>query len=60
VVQSSRVRSGVTRRNVEIDDDQLGFVVSGELSPQKARVLLMLGLTKTSEVKGLQHYFNEY
>jgi L-asparaginase len=38
----------------------LGFVVSGGLSPQKARVLLMLGLTKTSEVKGLQHYFNEY
>jgi hypothetical protein len=37
----------------------LGFVVSGRLSPQKA-VLLKLGLTKTSEVKGLQHYFNEY
>ena len=59
VVRSSRVRSGVTRRNVDIDDDQLGFVVSGELSPQKAG-LLKLGLTKRSEVKGLQHYFNEY
>jgi L-asparaginase/Glu-tRNA(Gln) amidotransferase subunit D len=35
-------------------------LVSGELSPQKARVLLMLGLTKTSEIKGLQHYFNDY
>jgi L-asparaginase len=60
VVRSSRVGSGVTRRNVEIDDDKLGFVVSGELSPQKARVLLMLGLTKTSEVKGMQRYFYEY
>jgi len=31
-----------------------------ELSPQKARILLMLGLTKTSDVKQLQRYFNEY
>lgn len=60
VVRSSRVGSGITRRNVEISDDRLGFVVSEELSPQKARVLLMLGLTKTSDVKGLQRYFYEY
>ena len=31
-----------------------------ELSAQKARILLMLGLTKTSDVKKLQEYFNEY
>jgi L-asparaginase len=31
-----------------------------ELNPQKARILLMLGLSKTSEVKKLQEYFNQY
>lgn len=60
VVRSSRVGSGVTRRNVGIDDDRRGFVVSGELNPQKARVLLMLGLTRTSNVRTLQGYFWAY
>ena len=60
IVRSSRVGSGPTRRNVEINDDQLGFVVSGELNPQKARVLLMLGLARTTDPKKLQQYFYEY
>jgi L-asparaginase len=47
-------------RNVEINDDKLGFIAGMELSPQKARILLILGLTKTSDVKQLQKYFNEY
>jgi L-asparaginase len=60
VVRCSRVGSGVVDRNVEVNDDKLGFIAGMELSPQKARILLMLGLTKTSDVKKLQQYFNEY
>lgn len=60
VVRSTRVASGVTRRNVEVDDDRMGFVAAEELNPQKARILLMLGLTKTTDLKRLQRYFEEY
>ncbi len=42
VVRSTRVRSGFVTRNVEVDDDKNGFVVSEDLSPQKARVLTQL------------------
>ena len=60
VVRCSRTGSGLVDRNVEINDDKLGFIAGMELSPQKARILLMLGLTKTSDVRQLQKYFNEY
>ena len=49
VVRSSRVGSGVVDRNVEVDDDKLGFIAGMELNAQKARILLMLGLMKTNE-----------
>ncbi|NIB38456.1 asparaginase [Pseudomaricurvus alkylphenolicus] len=57
VVRSSRVGSGRVIRNAEVDDDLLDFVVSGDLSPQKARVLLMLMLTKTDSAKEIQLRF---
>jgi len=60
VVRSSRTNSGITDRNVELNDDELGTIASMELNPQKARVLLMLGLTKTGDAKKLQEYFYEY
>jgi L-asparaginase len=47
-------------RNVEVDDDKLGFIASMELNPQKARVLLMLGLMKTSDTNKLQELFMQY
>jgi L-asparaginase len=47
VVRSSRTNAGITDRNVELNDDEMGSIASMELNPQKARVLLMLGLTKT-------------
>ena len=49
VVRSSRTGGGVVERNIEIDDDAAGFVAADELNPQKARVLLMLGLTRTRD-----------
>jgi L-asparaginase len=60
VVRSSRVGSGVVDRNVEVDDDKLGFIAGMELNAQKARILLMLGLMKTNDPKKLQEVFVEY
>lgn len=60
VVRCSRTGSGVVDRNVEVNDDKLGFIAGMELSAQKARILLMLGLTRTSDVKELQKYFYQY
>ena len=60
VVRSSRTGGGVVERNIEIDDDKLGLIVADELNPQKARVLLMLGLTRTRDVRALQEMFFAY
>jgi L-asparaginase len=60
VVRSARVGSGLVVRNVEVDDDKLGFIAGMELSPQKARILLMLGLMKTNDPKKLQEMFVKY
>jgi L-asparaginase len=60
VVRASRVGSGIVYRNNEVNDDQLGLVASGELSPGKARVLLQLALTKTKDPAQIQQMFNEY
>jgi L-asparaginase len=60
VVRSSRVGSGTVARNVELDDDKLGFVAAMELNPSKARVLLQMALTKTKDIAQIQKYFDEY
>jgi len=60
VVRCSRTGSGVVDRNVEVNDDKLGFIAGMELNAQKARILLMLGLTRTSDPKKLQEYFYTY
>jgi L-asparaginase len=60
IVRSSRVGQGIVARNGEADDDKLDFVVSDTLNAQKARILLMLALTKTSDTKEIQKMFWEY
>jgi len=60
VVRSTRVSSGTVGRNLEIDDDDLGTVVSGELNPAKSRALLKLVLMKTADPAKVQDYFNRY
>jgi len=60
VVRSSRVPSGVTGRNVEANDDELGTVASGTLNPAKARVLLKLALLETSDAAKIQALFDRY
>ena len=60
IVRSSRVPTGPTTLAAEIDDSKYGFIASQELNPQKARILLMLALTKTKDYKTIQTYFNHY
>jgi L-asparaginase len=62
VVRSSRVYSGaVTVADVgDFDDEKLGTIVSDNLNPQKARILLMLALTITNDKKKIQELFFNY
>lgn len=52
VVVSSRVVAGCVA--VSDSDEKLGFISAEDLNPQKARVLLILALTKTSDPKKIQ------
>ncbi|MBT0754256.1 type II asparaginase [Campylobacter upsaliensis] len=58
VAVSSRVVAG--RVAVSEADNKLGFISAEDLNPQKARVLLMLALTKTNDPKKIQEYFLKY
>jgi L-asparaginase len=60
VVRSSRVVTGTVGRNVEVNDDELGFVASDELNPQKARILLSLALLKPRSTQDIQKLFYSY
>jgi L-asparaginase len=60
VVRSSRVATGSVGRNVELDDDKLGFVASDELNPQKARILLSLALLKGHDAAAAQKLYYAY
>lgn len=57
IVRSSRVGSGHVLRNAEVNDDKWDFVVADDLSPQKARILLMLALSKTNNTNQIQQWF---
>ena len=59
-MRSTRVGDGIVRRNIEVDDDKLGTVASKELNPAKARVLLKLALTQTTDPKKVQEFFDRY
>ena len=60
VVRSSRVATGNVGRNVEVNDDELGFIASDELNPQKARILLSLALLKQRSKGEIQNLFTTY
>jgi L-asparaginase len=60
IVRSSRVATGKVGRNVEIDDDRMRFLVSDELNPPKARILLMLALLKKRSLDEIQRLFYDY
>jgi L-asparaginase len=60
VVRSSRVPTGSVGRNVEVKDDELGFIASDELNPQKARILLALALLGERKPQAIQNLFSTY
>jgi L-asparaginase len=60
VVRSSRVPTGSVGRNVEVNDDEGGFIASDELNPQKARILLSLALLKQHTKDEIQRLFTTY
>nr|WP_245692824.1 hypothetical protein [Sporomusa acidovorans] len=60
IVRSARVGNGIVARNGEANDDQYNFVAGDNLNPQKARILLMLALTKTTDPQKIQKMFWEY
>jgi L-asparaginase len=58
LVRSSRVGNGRVAGREEFD--ALGMIPADTLNPQKARILLMLALTKTSDLGEIQRMFAEY
>ena len=60
VVRSTRVATGTVGRNVEVNDDESGFIASDELNPQKSRILLALALLKQRSKEDIQNLFTAY
>ncbi|MDD3265889.1 MAG: type II asparaginase [Burkholderiales bacterium] len=60
IVRSSRVGSGTVTYDYNNLDTSFDLVNGNDLNPQKARILLMLALTKTNDTKKIQQYFNTY
>ena len=56
VVIATRCGGGVVVLSEEMTEKN-GFIASGPLNPQKAKVLLQLALTKTKDVKEIQEIF---
>jgi L-asparaginase len=58
VVQSTRAGSGRTFRGTKLH--QAGFLIADNLNPQKARILLALALTVTSDPEAIMRMFRTY
>ena len=58
LVRSSRVGNGRVTATAQFDE--LGVIPADTLNPQKARILLMLALTRTSDPKVIRRMFSEY
>ena len=58
LVRSSRVGNGRVTPTTEFD--AMDIVAADTLTPQKARILLMLALTRTTDLKEIRRMFSEY
>ena len=58
IVRSSRVGNGRVLGRPEFDD--IGTLPADNLNPQKARILLMLALTKTTDPQEIRRMFDQY
>jgi L-asparaginase type II len=59
IVRSSRTGTGMITFDPKKGDDD-GFVAADSLNPQKARILLMLALTKTKDPQQIRRIFATY
>lgn len=59
VVRSSRIGSGIITQNAHMDQSE-NSIPGNTLSPQKARILLSLALTKTKDFAEIKRIFEEY
>ena len=60
IVRSSRSPFGGVPHDGEISDRHLHTIAAGDLSPQKARILLQLCLTQTKDLQEIQAFFDQY
>lgn len=60
IVRTTRTGSGAVVRNGVAKDDKNDWIVVDDQNPQKARILLALALTKTTDTKELQKIFWKY
>lgn len=60
IVRATRVTDGAVFRNAGMPDDAIGTVAAGTLSPEKARVLLMLALLQARAPLAIQSMFDRY
>ena len=58
MVRSNRTGTGRVIPRKEFDD--MGMIPGDTLNPQKARILLMLALTKTKDLNEIRRIFSEY
>ena len=58
LVRSSRTGNGRVVGREEYD--RMGMIPADTLNPQKARILLMLALTKTKDPEEIKRMFTEY
>jgi L-asparaginase len=57
-VRSNRTGNG--RVVAQEQYDKMGMIPADTLNPQKARILLMLALTKIHDLKEIKRMFDEY
>ena len=60
IVRSSRVGSGEVSYDYNNWDTTCDLISGSDLNPEKARILLMLSLMQTNNVKQIQQNFNTY
>jgi len=60
VVRGSRTGGGVVIRNAAQPDDRYDWLVTDDQAPHKARILMMLALTREQCTRELQEVFLRY
>lgn len=60
ILRSSRISGGAVAYNGEVNDDVMHTIPAGDLNPQKARILLMLGLAHGMNKTQIKEIFQQY